>query len=207
MTAGVLHRLGIHMGNKFTAPTNENPLGFFENLDFTTAFCEASGSRDWQEVVISGISDTVFHIPEDRLAKLSAKAVELSVSYQAWGIKDPRLIFPDLLRDFLLCLPDNCEAKLIVPVRPIKRVESSLLNVLGGDKQGAIVRHAVMKMAAKLLDLIAWFPGPVMTIQFDSLIDDTHGEVERIAEFCGIEVHRSAIQRAASFVTPSLRRF
>ena len=87
-TAGVMHNLGIHMGDKLLPASKHNPKGHFENLEFFQIN---------QEILRSVNSS--WNNPPSRMKIKSAKKPEANIRAfinkhmkPVWGLKDPRTL-------------------------------------------------------------------------------------------------------------------
>jgi hypothetical protein len=87
-TAGVLHHLGVHMGERLLGENKGNPKGHFENLDFLKVndrllnSVGASWDSPPQPKKIANL-----HIPPKRIQEFLLNQIK-----PVWGIKDPRML-------------------------------------------------------------------------------------------------------------------
>jgi hypothetical protein len=87
-TAGVMHLLGIHMGDKLIQGTVHNPKGHFENIDYVKLNQEIlqSVNGSWnrppshEKIIATGF-------PSIKLRNFIAKNMK-----PVWGLKDPRTL-------------------------------------------------------------------------------------------------------------------
>jgi len=113
--ARVLHtKMGISMGTRFRPPDEENPKGFYEDLDF----------KDLNEYVLTG--RITFPEFETRIRKLAG------LRSGDWGLKDPRL--SHLWGIYLSIIPD---ARIIITERNPQRVVESCMKQYGWNKANA----------------------------------------------------------------------
>ena len=80
LVAGILHHLGVNMGDEMKPAHPTNPAGHFEDMDFLTLNDKVVGN--WRAPTIDYVSPTDLHTYE--------MLVENKTS-PLWGIKDPRL--------------------------------------------------------------------------------------------------------------------
>ncbi|MBG9443570.1 glycosyl transferase group 1 [Cytobacillus firmus] len=88
-TAGVMHLLGIHMGDKLLTSSPYNPKGHFENMEFVTINQEIlqTAKASWNNPPINKKI-------EAKIYTLSKMRAFLSENIKpVWGIKDPRTLF------------------------------------------------------------------------------------------------------------------
>lgn len=117
--ASLLHRAGIDMGSRLMPPGHDNPLGFFENLDFVEfheKWLRLSGydSEGW-------LTPHRLDLPEDAYAEATELIAHNGAS-NAWGWKDPRTT---LFADFWRRIVPN--ARYILLYREPSEVIASLL--------------------------------------------------------------------------------
>ncbi|RHW27872.1 hypothetical protein D0Z08_06155 [Nocardioides immobilis] len=88
MTAQVLSRAGLHLGDALLLPDAFNRDGFFEDADIVEAHDDllADAGHNWQYV-----DDDLPPVPGHRLANLRRMAAERDRRHAVWGFKDPRV--------------------------------------------------------------------------------------------------------------------
>lgn len=99
MTAQVLGRAGLHLGDTLLLPDAFNQDGFFEDADIVEAHDDllADAGHDWQYV-----DDDLPPVPGHRLANLRRIAAERDHRHAVWGFKDPRVcLFLEAWREVL----------------------------------------------------------------------------------------------------------
>jgi len=79
--AGVLHHLGVFMGDDLLGPNYNNPKGHFEDLEFTRFHDQMIG--DWKR------PSNGYEINDEYGALIDKRAKE----HALWGVKDPRMIW------------------------------------------------------------------------------------------------------------------
>lgn len=205
LVAGVLHHLGVFMGEKFTTPDFWNPRGYSENLEITGPLANATGSTMTDGVLYVAASGQTFCLPQGVLAEITRRMRDIEAKHEIWGFKDPRLLFPGILDDLLGSI--ESKLKFIVTVRQRSRIKASieakLRYLLDGKASGLPVDAAIDQLAMRLVDIMAGLPSSPLVVRFDSLIDSPEAEVKRIADFVNLKVTREVLE----FPEPLFRRF
>lgn len=87
-TAGVMHHLGIHMGDKLMPATVNNPKGHYENIDFVNL----------NQEILRGMNSAWNRPPsKDKMANATIPAIKIRTFLSnhmkpVWGLKDPRTL-------------------------------------------------------------------------------------------------------------------
>lgn len=187
---GILHRLGIHMGDRSIPANPMNPLGFYQDVDFDALFHDTMPDGMY-------IPETDFKLPEDKIIRLKELIEERCKHRIDWGVKCSRMsfIFDDFRR---FC---TNEIKLIITQRDPELSIASMSNWLNENHQSA---RQMITRAVKMLDKVASTTDlPVLTINYPNLIEYPAENVATIADYCGKEVNQEAID----FVKKELARF
>lgn len=187
--AGILHHLGIPMGERIDDPNNPdrwdfsdpnewNPRGHFQDAAFGNLEDVEFGphlppSKDW--------------VPSERFRTTLRTLIEARCLSGYWGLKSNRLPF---YIDLFTSLWGQ-EIKTIVTKREKARSLVSW-HARGGAEEGKV-----------LIDTNFTPPNNSLIIEFDSLFDATEETVSRIAAFVG----RPLTEKALFHVIPELRRF
>jgi len=186
--AGVLHHLGIFMGERLMGSQKGNPKGHFEDLEFWTLHEQIIG--DWK--------DPKPNFEPYRQA-YRALVEKREREHQVWGIKDPRLCFTfPLLAEYVT------GARPILVIRDVGAIIRSLV-----QRRGALDDDMTFEKARKItlhyLDTraktMASFRGPALYLEYDTLVEQPEQTVGLIARFCDVPVTQAAVD----FVDPNLR--
>ena len=186
--AGVLHHLGLFMGDKLLGPARGNTKGHYEDLEFLALHDQIIGRWDRPHP----------HFPPHRAAYI-ALITKREASHQLWGLKDPRLCF--MLRFFVNILPDT---KIIFVYRDSESAICSLMarNDFAYEKaENIIVSHSYAAHVGATFH--AFHDGPQMHIWYEQLIENTAFEVARLNHFIGDL--SSDITAAVEFIDPTLQ--
>lgn len=153
--SGMLHHLGVNMGDNMKGPHPSNPKGHFEDMDFLLLNDRMVG--DWRNPSVEHISA---HIHE--YEKL---VMDRSSNNLWWGIKDPRLCvtlpyFAHLLGDFQIIATD----------RSIESSATSLRSVHPMAHEEAVrIQKLYLGHRAKFLKD---FNGPLLHVEYEKLVED-----------------------------------
>ncbi|WP_459500655.1 sulfotransferase family protein [Bacillus sp. C1] len=125
-TAGMLHTLGIHMGDRVFKPSPTNPKGYFENIEFVRLndkILRSLGAA-WDNPPVRGnveCSNEIFNNISSFLNK------EMK---PAWGLKDPRMILT-----FDLWKPHLDRIKDVTYIFTWRPLEESVRSLASRDKR------------------------------------------------------------------------
>jgi len=162
--AGVLHHLGVFMGDVFDQPNKNNPKGFWEDLEFKKILnqyenCDTSASEFCKVLV------------EQRISQ-----------HEIWGFKDPLIC--NHLGQF-----NFIDSKLIVCRRSVEDIASSMGRAIGVSDRTVFIplaEHYVKKLNQSLKE----YTGPILEVhKTDSMLQI----LEPICEFVGLPSNQSAI--------------
>jgi hypothetical protein len=181
--AGVLHHLGVFMGERMLGAHATNPYGHFEDrefLDLNIARLQNGLSREkW----VSGVQQLI-----ERRRVLQVP----------WGWKDPRTcnLLPDYLR--LLDAP-----KFVRCTRAPDQIEESVVKAYGGNGWTAEDARRVRIRRERELDrYLPWYE--TIEIDFERMRDHREGTVRSLAKFCGLtDVEEDRVRAAIEFIRPS----
>jgi hypothetical protein len=185
--AGILHNLGVHMGDDlFESDPEWNAKGFFVDRIITEAL-ELINENDpitWTLPIDSNNDGRlrIRRIIQDRMSRGII-----------WGVKNHLIGF---LADEFLNLPD---IKLIITQRPLEKSKESW-RARANDPN-------TEERYAKLIEVhnaqLAIANVPKLIVEFDQLVDNSEITIQGIANFVGLPVNENALK----FVDSSLRRF
>ncbi|UCC32020.1 MAG: hypothetical protein JSU86_07020 [Phycisphaerales bacterium] len=126
--AGMLRDMGVDMGQRFRPADEQNPNGYWEDLDF----------RDLNQRFLDG------HISRlDFTTQLCQLGMDRRRRLHPWGFKDPRIA--DLIEPYLALFP---RALFVRCKRPIEDVISSHRRCYAWEEEYA--RHRLLQREAKL---------------------------------------------------------
>ena len=180
--AGILYHLGIHMGDDLIGPGLGNPTGHFEDCQFVELHNKIIGN--WKDPQVNF---------EPHREAYTALIRERERQHEIWGVKDPRMCFvlpyfAEIAHDVRVISvgrdSDSCAASLVArgghTLDEARRITSRYLTQLWGQ---------------------CWeFPGPMLSVRYEYLVDCPEGVVVSIAAFVGLE----PADEAVAFIDPSL---
>ncbi|MHC3994932.1 sulfotransferase family protein [Thiomicrolovo sp. ZZH C-3] len=204
---GVLHALGISMGQTLVEAKKHNPKGYFENkkiIDFNDYVLFPALEQTWDDLSL---------LPEgweedEKVRGLYAVAKEIiRADYseeKLFGIKDPRLciLFPfweKVLRDL------NIEIKVILPYRNPEEIYRSL------QKRDGFSREKTFLMWVKYVLLAEYYSRkyPRVAIAYYDLLGEPKETVKKIFQRLSVDVEDmdSKIDHASRFVEEGLKHY
>lgn len=176
--AGVLHHLGVDMGDSIPTNYDWNEKGYYQDKHFERAI---SNLLRYPFPKFNGFVDC-------------PKITELArVRTGLWGIKSNRMVY---------CLPSLLagvdECKIITTSRPVEESISSYAERLQADSSYSELQ------ITNIADAISQgITNPDLVVPFHGLLDNTTEWVAKIAEIVGLPVTQEAID----YIDISLRRF
>ncbi len=169
--AGIVHKLGIFMGDSFDEPTRNNPEGYFEDLVF-------------KRLLDEDIPDEQIFTNPDLLQFIENRESK----HSHWGLKNPRLCV--CLNRFVSCL--KTPHRLIVCQRDPVEVAKSMARALddaGFERFLPLVKYFQNSLKDELVN----YKGKILTINYPEDIASPLELVTRIAGFCDVPVTQEAI--------------
>jgi len=193
--AGVLHHLGVFMGDQLLPPSAHNPKGYFEDKRFVTLHTKIMGG-DWK-FPNPDFMDNWWKYKDEYLSLVN----EFS-QHEVWGVKDPRLCY---------CLPFlRVATRYKLKVIAIHRNPWSAaysLNERGGHSFEEALDISMGYLTAMMLNVETWGVVQKMLdrprayhINFEIWAAHPEASVANLAGWLGLEFK----QEAADFLDPSL---
>lgn len=188
--AGILHTLGVSMGEAFSPPRPDNPRGTYE------------------AVVLAGMCREFFREPHmrecvpytERVMRLRKWAADRSrvPGREIIGAKHPTLC---------LMVPDIVEAwtnvRIIAVDRPIEESIASALAV-GWLPTAESVIPAMIQARDEALERVGV---PVLRVNYHDVLEKPRDICKQLIEFCGIRPQTIQVEAAVGFVDKRLKRF
>jgi hypothetical protein len=167
--AGVLHHLGVKMGNDFDKPAPSNPKGYFEDLEFKRLYDMVTQGKDVWKLI-----ETLIKIRE--------------LENPIWGVKDPQLCL--FLNKFVPLI--HTEHRIISTIRSKEQICQSLAKAIAGmqPQRFAPLVDKYLDTKAKELE---HYTGKVLNVEFEVLKANKETEIARIAEFVGLPVTQESL--------------
>ena len=190
MVAGVLHALGVHMGDKLIGPTTDNPLGHWEDREFSgenrRTLKDAGG--DWANPPSEDAIDRVARQRRGHRQYLVRDRHVVSPNRPAWGFKDPRT---SLLLPHWMSLDFMGDAHIVWAMRNIEGVIASLGVRNGFPREKA--HDLVLTYQYRITKALTTAGRPVLEVQYENAIADPERTVAGLAEFVGVKPTQSAV--------------
>jgi hypothetical protein len=196
--AGVLHHLGLHLGNKLTGHYGSNP---------------EEGKCGFEAVGLAAICERAIPFPA---VEYRMKRESIWLHLRVWINEKRREAarkgtlaagkYPQLCR-MGRQLMNLCGDRLrvIVSDRPIEESILSLQRRCPRQNPDEIARHQRWLEEGKQWLLDRLDPSQKLIVSYSRLLDSPREEAERIAEFLGITVDESRMQSVIEWVDPGKR--
>lgn len=186
LTAGILHHLGIFMGNEFMPTDDWNPKGTFADIEFE-AMCNS----------IYGMIVPAYNLPislyhKDKLQTLVEQREALGID---WGFKCSRATF---IADEV-ALHTNLKA-VVVHRNKETSLQSFMARSSASFNESA---NIILRSHSDVQRFVNTTSIPFIEVNFDDIVDNPVESVTAIASFCGKEVTDNAL----NFPDVELRRF
>ena len=190
--AGVLHTMGVHMGNQFPGPNAANPKGHFEDISFVRLLQDMC-SRNFEPAMRKWV--------QGRLAD----------EKPLWGIKCPSLTeIGGNLFSFMDEHFPRVEKKVIYVQRKLKYIISSSQAKRPKSDADMVAKnvHSSYERLKKLIYTLC-HNCPFLAIQYNDMIDRPFDSMARLIDFCypdgGYDMVRCC--EAMQFVDKNLRHW
>jgi len=182
---GMLHKLGISLGDDFRPAKSANPMGFFES-ERLIKICHES-------------------FPEPKLIEQTTREWRVE-QLKLWAaIRPSPAIIGAKHPNLCLMIPDMIEAwpdvRIVNVLRPMRDVENSLLD-LGWGWPKESVHPAIFKMFCRRADGLEGVPH--LDLPYRLCVDDPARAVSLLADFAGINPTAEQRQAAIDHVRPEL---
>jgi hypothetical protein len=190
LTAGILHALGIPMGDRLAPADEWNQAGYFEDMDFVEALNDLLDGATAE----NGLLVRCRQEPWDRFQQLVASR---NSTHDEWGLKNFNLVY--ILPTFTaLC---GTTVRLLRVDRSFAEAVSNWQRRNPGRDREVLLEQAHLLYN---LDMIySRHPGPKMRVSFHDLLESPECEVIEIAEWLGIPYR----PEAAGLVRKELKHF
>jgi hypothetical protein len=192
MVAGMLHKMGVHMGDNMLGKDWSNPLGHFED----------------RRIVV--LNDQILHennmgwMTRRRPKNCSRENLELIREYlqrrmekRYWGLKDPRLVSTYEWWAEALDLLGVSTVVFLVWRSPL-HIARSLM------KRNHFQRGVALDIALKNQKWMGRIPG--VDFSYDEILKKPGKEIKRMASHIGLDLTDEARKKALSVVHPELNR-
>jgi len=191
--AGVLHELGVFMGDDLLPPSKHNPKGYFEDRKFMEMHDRLIG--DWKDPYLD-MSDGL----PDEYAALIEKHSE---GHEFWGIKDPRLVFamPAFVEAWDRLGRDLEDLRLIKVFRDPWAAAESLIE-RGGHTKDDAYDISLLYLSTMMSFHYPMLSGTVAYTHFPRIV--FRRDIEFVARFCGLRLTEEQLEAGRRFLDPGL---
>lgn len=165
--AGVLHKLGVFMGERFDRPDIHNPQGYWEDLEFKSLHRRIVAGEDVHEEYVQLVNKRQFE-------------------HEKWGVKDPFLRKYNILSKLV---EGSDPVQVVRTHRPNKDVYNSIMRVIGSpsSEQKRIVSEGVAKYNTELDETIDRLCQErqflVEDVYFDVLMEEPRDTIIQLSKF------------------------
>ena len=203
--AGMLAKLGASPPKTLMPPTNDNPLGYWESLEFEKFHGRllASAGSEWHDWELI---PTDWYTSPDALT--FAAELQTIINHEfgdasTFVVKDPRICrFVPFWQEQLKKL--KIESKVVIPLRNPLEVAASL-----EKRDGITTNHALLTWLRHMLDAEATTRNlPRSFIRYEDLLSDWRSVVKKIGKELGIQWPRmpgTVMEEIESYLTRSFR--
>ena len=186
--AGVLHHLGVFMGEQFNRPNNANPKGFFEDLEVVELHNKFLDNGKFPETTIL-TEDT------EKMSSYKEFARKRESLGRVWGFKDRLTPFV-----FHITKKHIDNLRIITTERPFHESVCSWTTQFNVHVSTAKKDIADALYARDMA--LSEFAGRVLRVSYHELVNETEKTVKRIARFANVPATKEAID----FIDPKLWR-
>jgi hypothetical protein len=193
MISGIIHRLGIVMGESMLGSVWSNPLGLYEDEEFVKI----------NKKILNNVNSNWYNIPDRReISTVDSQIIEYvedSIRKRKkhgspWGWKDPRttITYP-IYHEFL------SNPYIIKCTRDVTNIAMSLKR-----KNDIPVRKGEI-LAGKYFERMEnTIPNqlPCKTVKYEEVLSNPEEEINDICDFLNISPDQKDLQKAVSFVKP-----
>lgn len=196
MIAGILHKLGVHMGNDLIMGTTEhNPKGYYEDRDFV----------DLNERILTALEsgwatehnlDLIYDII-GRFEEPVKELIEARQQYPIWGWKDPRnsVTLPVYLHYLERPRLIVCQRYLEGATRSLVKREKERIKLDEAIDLYAYYNRAIIKYAAPTGYYVAYY---------EDLVENR--DIEGLARYIGLKPEIEQVTAARGHIDPKLNR-
>jgi hypothetical protein len=185
VTALVLQKLGFYMGHRFIyTPKKVAPTGTLEDIEFARTHGKL---YKWHGMAYNFPNVTPPQASADEYVQAYKMSIIKRGWIERWGVKDPKMCFT--LPYFLTALGD----KNYQIIRCVRKHDDIIRSWKTAGWYPAHCEEIVSTYEASLHKVTSDLVCPMLTIDYDELIDDPHGTVGKIATFVGLPVTAAAV--------------
>lgn len=172
LVASLLQAMGVNMGSRLLGPSDANPYGHFEDLDFV----------DHNRLILGLVGGTWKTPPHPTAIAFASDSLICTTAYlvskhqEPWGWKDPRT-----------CLTIGAYHPFLENPRYVwvQRDKDAIVTSLLKRSKGTASQWIALvdEYERRIAEFLATVDAPVLTIRYESLLD---GAAQELAEFVGV---------------------
>lgn len=182
--AGLLHQMGVHMGDSLLPANVHNPKGFYEDMDFV----------ELNARLLNGVEDPLVEPrwTQELHDQFSALVRSKASTHELWGVKDPRLCMTlPMLAKALKAY--GCELRVVTTLRSIHHSVDSLKKLHGGMSADRAAMIVGKYSYARSMNMEKWMQadpqnlGRQFQVLYDQLVDEPDKVIAYLQTFVGLE--------------------
>lgn len=195
--AGVLHHLGIHMGDfRLTPDPIYNRHDYYENIGIVDRHGDMTKTRNLPGNIqtIYDVCERNFRYSYNDIGKKTMRFIIETIAsrYRHWGLKDPRLCIPNLFSDFADIAQEYSIVKLIICERDFDEILQCNIDEMDGHKMPDKYTCSYLSEYVKYFKYLAdqvWenFDGEKIKVEFNESIDSPDKFLQKICNFANVE--------------------
>lgn len=191
LVAGCASILGVDMGQHLLPPNNNNPKGFFEELQFIELHEKMIGH--WMNPILNFQNfQNEYHTLVNKFCRK-----------QFWGVKDPRMCF--IFPFFKKIANKKCEILVLNVLRPIHESVASLQVRHSELSNPHLYNICKIYDDAKQESLNLLKPKNILNIEFSSIVTKPLFEIVKMAKFLNIDLTTNKLNELRIFIDPKLK--
>lgn len=181
LCGGILHRLGVNMGDNLKPPSPTNKKGYYEDQDLNE-LCE----------------DIYFDEITEKEKKKRAKEFVEAKSDDMWGMKTGN---PKLNKSFPYIAPHCDNIHIIVTKRNREDQIDSMQRAIFSDRSRSYFETRLNETYSEIDEIAEDYPR--FDVQFERWFNEPEEQMQELCEFLEVE----PTEEAYNFIDPNLRNY
>lgn len=191
--AGLLHHLGVFMGDNLRGASSSNPKGHFEDHKLQGVLDSLVGY--WQT------PRRVETIDERQVAKIQEYVDTYTAQHELWGCKDPRLCYGGSI------IARFCSNPIIISTE--RELEESAQSLIARNNMPHSVAYHILNdyyiTWQKTVRDCAVSGIPVFIMNYKDICEHTEEVIDDLLSVIQTEITEEQRQNAIAFIDPNLR--
>jgi len=191
--AGTLHHLGVFMGTFRRDPEIYNRGDIYEDktlVNLNTSATNAYTDNHMLSAAHACLNNASFTYNDIFETNIASVAKHRSEKFNIWGFKDPRLLFPNLMVEFLEIVSGHSTIKLICSVRKLEDI-AKCYSMCKDDQE--YVKNAIYYFSGRNHAIFDQANLEKMKIGFDAPLRRPEEFVQSMADFAEMPVTENAL--------------